>query len=226
MKSKGRYELNSKFKPNLTLEIYDKLAKSYDKRNLMMELWITKARSVFSVLKGDILEIGIGTGNNLIQYNSAARIVGFDWSSQMISQAQLKVKEYALNNIREFVIGDIQRLSDYFKPKSFDYITSSCVFCSVPNPILGFKEVSKVLKDSGKLFQIEHGLSESKFINLGLNLLDPFTSKRFGFHLNRNHFKNLERSGFEIIHQLKIDPTGIFRLLVSKKSIKFNNQGI
>ena len=77
------------------------------------------------------------------------------------------------------------------------------------------------MKPSGKLIQLEHGLSEVKPINMGLILLDPFTSKKFGFHLNRNHLKNLENSRFKVTYQQKIDPTGIFRLLISKKSSLF-----
>jgi len=204
-----------------TLELYKKLAKYYDRRNQMIEHWISKARSIFSFLKGDLLEIGTGTGNNLVNYNPESNIVAFDWSSEMVSQAHLKVKKYNLDNIKEIIVGDIQKLSDYFDPESFDYVTSSCVFCSVPNPISGLKEVFKVLKPSGKLIQIEHGISEIKLINAGLVFFDPFTSKRFGFHLNRNHIKNLENSGFKVTHQQKIDLTGIFRLFISKKSIKY-----
>ena len=221
MTSKGVYWKNFKITPHTTLDVYNKLAKSYDKRNGMMERVLSKARSIFSVLKGDVLEVGTGTGFNLKHYNRKANIVALDWSPGMVSQAYLKVKKHHLDNVKEIIIGDIQKLSDYFDPESFDYVTSSCVFCSVPNPTSGLKEVFKVLKPHGKLIQIEHGLTEIKLINLGLELFDPFTLKRFGFHLNRNHFKNLENSGFEVTHHQKIDPLGIFRLLISKKSPKY-----
>ena len=81
------------------------------------------------------------------------------------------------------------------------------------------------MKPSGKLIQLEHGLSEIKPINMGLFLFDLFTSKKFGFHLKRNHLKNLENAGFKVTHQQKIDPTGIFRLLISKKSLEFKTYG-
>ncbi|MBY8989701.1 MAG: methyltransferase domain-containing protein [Candidatus Lokiarchaeota archaeon] len=221
MTSKGVNWNNFKITPHPTLDVYNKLAKSYDKRNAMMERVLSKARSIFSVLKGDVLEVGTGTGFNLKHYNPKTNIVALDWSPGMVSQAHLKVKKHRLENVKEIIIGDIQKLSDYFDPESFDYVTSSCVFCSVPNPTLGLKEVFKVLRPYGKLIQIEHGLTEIKLINLGLELFDPFTFKRFGFHLNRNHFKNLENSGFEITHHQKIDRVGIFRLLISKKSLKY-----
>ena len=221
MTSKGVNWKNFKITPHPTLDVYNKLAKSYDKRNKMMERVLSKARSIFSVLKGDVLEVGTGTGFNLKHYNPKTNIVALDWSPGMVSQAHLKVKKHRLDNVKEIIIGDIQKLSDYFDPESFDYVTSSCVFCSVPNPILGLKEVSKVLKPSGKLIQIEHGLSTIKPINMWLEFFDPYTSKRLGFHLNRNHIRNLENSGFEVIYQHNIDPTGIFRLVISKKSLKY-----
>ena len=218
MKSIRENDYNIQKINHSTLDIYNKLAKSYDKRNQMMEHWISKARSILSVLKGDILEIGIGTGNNLMHYHPEANVVAFDWSSEMISQAKLKIEKYGLNNIKEIVNGDIQSLSNYFEPNSFDFIISSCVFCSIPDPILGLKEVFKVLRRSGKLIQIEHGLSDIKLINASLIFIDPITIKKFGFHLKRNHIKNLENAGFTIKQQRKIDPLGIFRLLISQKN--------
>lgn len=219
MKSKRVNKSNNGMKYHPTLRVYNKLAKSYDKRNKMMERWISKVRPILSNIKGDILEVGVGTGNNLVYYNPKANIVAFDWSTEMVSQAKLKIKRYRLNNVKDIVIGDVQKLSEYFTPNSFDYVISSCVFCSVPDPILGLREVFKVLKPSGKFIQVEHGLSQIEIINGLLFFLDPFTSKKFGFHLNRNHLKNLERTNLKTTHQRILDPTGIFRLLVSEKSI-------
>ncbi|KKK44818.1 hypothetical protein LCGC14_0576400 [marine sediment metagenome] len=217
MKSKRENKNNIDMSYHPTLAVYNKLAESYDQRNKMMERWISKVRPILSNLRGDILEVGVGTGNNLVYYHPEANVVAFDWSTEMISQAKLKIKRYGLNNVKDVVIGDIQKLSEYFTPKSFDYVISSWVFCSVPDPILGLREVFKVLRPSGKFIQVEHGISKINIINGLLSFLDPLTSKKFGFHLQRNHLKNLESTNLKMIHQRKLDPTGIFRLLISKK---------
>ncbi|KKL95446.1 hypothetical protein LCGC14_1854500 [marine sediment metagenome] len=219
MKSKRANKNNVDMSYHPTLAVYNKLAKSYDQRNKMIERLMSKVRPILSNLRGDILEVGVGTGNNLVYYHPEANIVAFDWSTEMISQAKLKIKRYGLNNVKDIVIGDIQKLSEYFAPKSFDYVISSCVFCSVPDPILGLREVFKVLRPSGKFIQIEHGLSQIDFLNVLLFFIDPLTSKKFGFHINRNHLKNLKSTNLKIIHQRKLDPTGIFRLIVSEKSV-------
>ncbi len=83
------------------------MAKSYDKRNEMMERVLSKARSIFSVIKGNVLEVGTWTGINLRHYNQKANIVALDWSPEMVSQAYLKVKKYDLDNIKEIIVGDI-----------------------------------------------------------------------------------------------------------------------
>lgn len=205
-----------------TLRLYDKQATSYDAMNAMMETIFSKGRKIFNLLRGKILEVGVGTGENLKHYHSSAKITVFDWSPQMIKQAKMKVKRLGLKNVENFITGDIQRLSKYFEPNSFDYITSTCVFCSVPHPVKGLRELVKVLHPSGKLVQIEHGISNFSLLNLFMRIFDPITASTRGFHLTRNTLKNLEIAGFEVIREWSLDPSGIVKVIISKpKSFKF-----
>ena len=198
------------------LRLYDKQADSYDRWNSMMERIFSKGRKIFSKLKGDILEVGAGTGINLPYYGSHARVTVFDWSPKMLFQARLRTKNNNLKIIKNFVIGDIQELKKHFLNTSFDFITSTCVFCSVPDPIRGLKELAKVLKPSGRLVQIEHGISYFKPINLIMGLFDKLTTKLLGFHLTRNIILHLEKSGFKVLYEIPLDRFGIVRLIVSE----------
>ena len=202
-----------------TLEVYDKHALSYDRSNAMMERMITKGRPIFSKLHGKILEIGVGTGNNLMYYNPSTNVTALDFSPKMVRLSKLKVKERGITNVKEIIEGDIEKLTEYFKESSFDYVTSTCVFCSVPNPVRGLQEVKKVLKPSGRLIQIEHGLSEVKPVNVILRLLDPITSKWGGFHLSRNIQKNLKKGGFQVVRKWSLESAGILRVYISKPII-------
>ncbi len=206
-----------------TLKIYDRQATSYDTMNSMMENLFSKGRTMFNILRGKILEVGVGTGENLKYYHSSAKLTVFDWSLQMIQQAKMKVKRLGLKNVKNFVIGDIQGLSNYFEPNSFDYITSTCVFCSVPDPFKGLKEVAKVLHPSGKLVQIEHGISNFRLLNLFMSAFDPITANIRGFHLTRNTLRNLKMAGFEVIHEWSLDPAGIVKVIISKPKL-FKNR--
>ena len=204
----------SNFHP--VLKLYDKQADSYDVLNSMMERIFSKGRKIYAKLKGDVLEVGAGTGLNLPYYGLHAQVTVFDWSPRMMFQAKLRTRKSNLKFIKNFVIGDIQELNKHFSEASFDYITSTCVFCSVPDPVRGLKELAKVLKPSGRLVQIEHGISYFKPLNFILGLFDIITTKLLGFHLTRNTIINLEKSGFKVLYEIPLDRFGIVRLIVSE----------
>ena len=198
------------------LKIYDKRADKYDKMTYMLEKLFSKQAKIFRLLKGNILEIGVGTGNNLMNYNKSANVTALDWSPQMVRHAKLKVKRLGLDNIKDIIVGDIQQLNKYFKAETFDFVVSRCVFCSVPDPVKGLQQVAEVLHSSGKLVQIEHGLSNSRFINNIMKFFDPITAKLQGFHITRNILKNLEKSGFKVIYSWAIDPIEHIKVIISK----------
>ena len=201
-----------------TLRIYDSHASTYDKRTAMMETFFqSKVNKMFKILKGKILEVGVGTGNNLKNYNETSRVTALDWSPRMILYAKLKAKRLNLSNIDNFIVGDIQKLEDYFEQSYFDFVVSRCVFCSVPDPIKGLKQVAKVLKSSGKFIQVEHGISNFKPINLFLKAIDPIAYRVEGVHIKRDHIKNLDQAGFKLLKHTSLDPTSIFRLMISQK---------
>lgn len=205
----------SKFHP--TLKIYDRIALTYDRQNSMMEFLFSKGRKIFSLLRGNILEVGVGTGINLQYYHPTTNVTAIDWSPRMVHQAKIKVIDKNLHHVKQIMVGDIMELSKYFKSHSFNFITSTCVFCSVPNPIKGFQEIAKLLKPTGFLVQIEHGLSNFWILNGFMRLFDPITAKWRGFHLTRNTIKNVKLAGFTTIYQWSLDPAGIIRVIISKK---------
>ena len=207
-----------KSKYQTPLEIYNKRANKYDTSAQHMESFVSKEKLIFKYLQGKILEVGTGTGSNLQYYNTSASVYASDWSPKMVEIAKEKVKELNLKNIVEIKVADIQKLDQYYPPHSFDFVTSRCVFCSVPDPLLGLRKIAEVLKPNGKLIQIEHGLGIIGLINLGLKLLDPLVSKNFGLHIDRNHIDNLRKVGYTILYQKALEPTKIFRLIISKIS--------
>ena len=72
---------------------YDRISKFYDLMEGMMESGLTKHRKqLLSKVKGDILEIGVGTGRNLGFYNNKTNVTGIDLSPKMLSRAIKKAK--------------------------------------------------------------------------------------------------------------------------------------
>jgi ubiquinone/menaquinone biosynthesis C-methylase UbiE len=166
-------------KAHNTLKIYDNLASQYDDHSLKREHLFSYARNIFTLLRGSILEVGVGTGINLQYYHPSAHLTALDWSVRMVYQARAKVRKYNLYNVEKIIVGDIMRLSNYFDPKSFNFVTSTCVFCSVPDPIIGLQEIAKILKPSGYLIQLEHGSSDFGILNLFMKPFDLLTVRSF-----------------------------------------------
>ena len=43
-----------------------------------------------------------------------------------------------------------------FSDDPFDAAVATCVFCSVPDPVQGFREAKRVVKLGGRVFLMEH----------------------------------------------------------------------
>ncbi len=156
------------------------------------------------------------TGINLPYYHPSAHVTALDWSPRMVYQAREKVRKHHLYHVDKIMVGDIMRLSIYFGPESFNIVTSTRVFCSIPDPIIGFREIAKILKPSGLLIQLEHGSSNFRLMNLFMKPIDLITVKLGGYHITRNTLKNLKKAGFKTIHYWPLNSTGTVRLIVSK----------
>ncbi|KKK45039.1 hypothetical protein LCGC14_1187200 [marine sediment metagenome] len=93
------------------MKIYDKRATLYDNQSSKRELLISNARKTFSLLRGNILELGVGTGINLPYYDSSAKVTAIDWSQKMVEQARAKVRKYNLSHVKKIMGRDIMKLS-------------------------------------------------------------------------------------------------------------------
>ncbi|MFU0781681.1 class I SAM-dependent methyltransferase [Thermoanaerobacterium thermosaccharolyticum] len=194
---------------------YERIAKYYDLMESLMESSGGKKwrKMLWSEVSGNtILEAGIGTGSNILYYPEGKKIYGIDFSPKMVEIAKDKAKRYDKDvDIR---VMDIENLE--FNDNTFDAIVTSCVFCSVPDPIKGLKELKRVLKNGGKLFMLEHVRSKKLIIGTLMDILNPLTVNTWGANINRDTVKNLKISGFKILKEenLALD---IMKLIIAGK---------
>lgn len=196
-------------KYNRAAKYYDLLSKGEEKR------WYTKwRRQFFAPLKGKILEVGIGTGKSIPYYNKDAKVIGIDFSEKMLIKAEERLIKSGRRNItlKQMNVENLE-----FKENTFDYVVTSCVFCSVPNPVKGLKEIRRVLKPTGKLIMIEHVLSEKPLIALIENAGNPIVEFLTGVNINRNTKQNVLDSGMTVTNDRNLALYDVFRLFEVKK---------
>lgn len=146
--------------------------------------------------RGRVLEVGVGTGKNLPHYDPAVtrEVVGIDFSPAMLArarqrQAQAKVPVTLLEM-------DAQEME--FPADSFDTVLTTCVFCSVPDPILGLEEIRRVCKPGGRVLLLEHVRVDNPVIGPLMDLLNPVSVGLIGVNINRRTVENVRRAGLQI----------------------------
>lgn len=163
---------------------------------------------LLSNVKGHVLEVGVGTGANLSCYPEDIALTAVDFSPAMLELARKKADRLKLKvNLLEM---DAQRLD--FPDNTFDFVVSTCVFCSVPDPVAGLKELFRVCKPDGKVLMLEHMRSEHPFVGKIMDLLNPLTVRMTGANINRRTLDHIERAGLLIEENEKLFFT-IFRKL-------------
>ncbi len=202
--------LKTKIKYNRNALLYDLFELPVEK--LLYSKWRKK---YFSPLKGKILDVGIGTGKNIDYYSDKAEVTGIDFSPKMLEKGRQKLAKSGKKNIT-LIQMDVENLN--FKDNSFDYVITSSVFCSVPDPIGGLKEIRRVLKPDGKLIMVEHVLSRNKFISLLENLFNGTVRFFTGVNINRDTGQNIIKSGMEVIDEKDLAMVDVFRLFKAKKT--------
>jgi ubiquinone/menaquinone biosynthesis C-methylase UbiE len=182
---------------------YDRLAPWFDGLEGFLEGLIFRRlrKKLWTMADGEhILEVGVGTGKNFGFYPEFARMTAIDFSPKMLEQAQRKRERKQIQVDLDLM--DVQRL--YYADNSFDTVVASFVFCSVPSPRKGLKEIYRVLKPGGQLLLLEHVLSSNKFMAMLMNLLNPLVLRLVGANINRQTIKNVQACQFRSIF---IDPS-------------------
>jgi ubiquinone/menaquinone biosynthesis C-methylase UbiE len=162
--------------------------------------------------EGRILEIGIGTGANIEHYPRVKRAyVGIDISPNMLKRARERAAGLDLN--MDLKIMDAEHMD--FPSHTFDAAVSTCVFCSVPDPVQGLREAQRVLKKDGIALFLEHMRPEGRKLGKVFDAINPLTVKLIGVNINRRTVENIKNAGFEIIEERMLF-RDIFRFIKAK----------
>jgi len=157
-------------------------------------------KDTLSDVKGEILEIGFGTGMNLLYYPAHVhKITGVDININVHSKAEKRLKSSHIK-VDYYPIN-----AEYlpFPDNTFDAVVSTFTLCSIKDIHRSLLEIVRVLKPNGRFFFAEHGLSPDYQVQKWqhrLNLINKVLS--CGCNLNRNIKELVESCNLKI---LKLD---------------------
>ena len=145
---------------------------------------------------GNVLEIGAGTGANLLFYpKNGIELTLSEPDKHMRTQLEEKVKNEGLDHV---TISSHTIEKNHRPDATFDCVVSTLVCCSVPNLASAFSEIKRILKPDGYFIFLEHvGAEKGTRRRRWQNRLTPLWCKISGnCHLNRETEIAFKNAGF------------------------------
>ena len=149
-------------------------------------------KKIISRAKGDVLEIGFGTGANVDLYKRQ--------NIKSLSAIDIKLSDDVIQKFQN-KLNLIQASAEAlpFPDNSFDTVITTIALCSVENLEKSIREIKRVLKPEGIYLFIEHVLPENRLLAKFFNKANKSWSKHMGgCNINRKTVDALKEHGFEI----------------------------
>lgn len=160
-----------------------------------------RRRELIPQAAGTVLELGAGTGVNLPYYDfsrvAQLHLSDPDLREKLLRRAVRQLgHQHAPRRVHAHQAG---AESIPFPDHTFDSVVFTLVFCTVANPLAGLREVRRVLKPAGKIYFIEHVISENPALGRGMHFLNrPWNHLSGGCNINRDTTSAIREAGFEI----------------------------
>ena len=146
--------------------------------------------------RGDVLEIGFGTGKTLPSYTDAVASLTIVEPSRSMNAATASALAHAPFETHIYAMG-AERLP--FDDASFDAVVCTMTLCSVASPADVLAELMRVLRPDGRFHFLEHVISTDPTVRRWQMLLNPLQRVlACGCNYTRDTEASIREAGFEI----------------------------
>jgi ubiquinone/menaquinone biosynthesis C-methylase UbiE len=147
-------------------------------------------------LRGDVVEVGFGTGLNTAYYpTEVTRVLAVEPSSVCMRIAESRISRSSVTVEQAGLTGEVLDLPS----EEFDAVLSTWTLCTIPNLEAALGELRRVLKPAGALHFVEHGHAPDPKVEHWQRRIEPLNKRLAGgCHLTRRIPDLIENAGFVI----------------------------
>jgi ubiquinone/menaquinone biosynthesis C-methylase UbiE len=170
---------------------YDRLMAKSEKEGLAAH-----RHSLLADARGDVLEIGGGTGANLSSYGEGVKTLTItEPEKPMIRRLEQRIETQRPDaKVLRAPAEDLP-----FDDDSFDTVVSTLVLCTVDDQPRALREARRVLRPGGRLLFMEHVRSEDERVARWQDRMLPVNTRLCcGCHCNRPTLDGIRSAGFEV----------------------------
>lgn len=171
---------------------------------------------------GRVLEVGVGTGMSLPQYQRHLKITGIDLSPDMLAKARDRVREKKLNHVEGIREMDASVMD--FSDDRFDTVAAMYVMTVVPDPVKVMSELERVCKPGGEVIIINHFAQDHGIRGRVERWMAP-ASRALGWHPDFRIETITDITDLQLIESKPLWPLGLFTMLRFKKPASVSNLG-
>ncbi len=151
----------------------------------------------FKSLRGNILEIGFGKGDNFKYYPDECKVFAIEKKEKLLT-----FKNEVTRKVN-FKKGTAEHLP--FENNFFDAVVFSFVLCSVNSVENTIKEINRVLKKDSKILLLEHIKSNNKVTYTFQKVLTGLQTLFTDCHLDRDPRRIIKENNFRVIEEKKFN---------------------
>jgi phosphatidylethanolamine/phosphatidyl-N-methylethanolamine N-methyltransferase len=159
---------------------------------------------------GRVLEVGVGTGLSLPDYDRRLEIVGIDLSPDMLEKARERVASEALGNVTGLHEMDAADLK--FPNAAFDTVVAMYVMTVVPEPEVVMRELARVTKPGGQVLLVNHFSQREGVRGWVERRMAPFADK-IGWRSVFDVSRVTVCDDLELVQRKSLRPLGLFTML-------------
>jgi SAM-dependent methyltransferase len=153
-------------------------------------------KTLLSQATGDVLEVGAGTGANLLLYGDGVRTLTLtEPETPMVRRLEKHIAQRRPD--AKLLRAPAEDLP--FNDSSFDTVVSTLVLCTVDDQRRALREMRRVLRPGGRLLFIEHVRSEEEKLARLQDRMAPINVRiGHGCHCNRPTLDGIQNAGFTV----------------------------